>query len=64
VYNWGIMATMIRTNIFLTPSQRQKLAQESAETGAPVGAIIRRAIDSHLAGRRGPGRRKEMRRGK
>jgi hypothetical protein len=59
VYNWGTMTTtMIRTNIFLTPAQRETLAKRSADTGAPVGAIIRMAIDKYLGTSKPPKRRK------
>jgi ribbon-helix-helix protein len=43
-----------RTSIFLTSSQREQLAQRSAETGAPAAELIRRAIDQYLIG--GPAR--------
>jgi hypothetical protein len=47
VYSEAAM-TMTRTNFFLTSSQRQKLAKRSAQTGAPVAELIRRAIDQSL----------------
>jgi hypothetical protein len=47
VYSEGAM-TMIRTNVFLISSQRQKLAKRSRQTGAPVAELIRRAIDQFL----------------
>jgi hypothetical protein len=40
---------MKRTNIFLTPQQRARLFQRSKESGAPVAALVRRAIDEYLA---------------
>jgi len=49
VYSGAAMA-MTRTNVFLGASQRQKLAQRSEQTGAPVAELIRRAIDEYLAG--------------
>ena len=39
---------MKRTTVFLKPSQRQRLAQRSQETGAPIAAIIRLALDHYL----------------
>jgi predicted DNA-binding protein len=41
-------APMKRTQIFLSPSQREKLARRSERTGAPRAEIIRRAIDQYL----------------
>jgi hypothetical protein len=40
---------MKRTNIFLTPQQRAKLFQRSKQSGAPVAALVRRAIDEYLS---------------
>ena len=39
---------MKRTAFFLRDDQLQKLASRSAETGAPVAELIRRAIDAYL----------------
>jgi predicted DNA-binding protein len=43
-------APMKRTQIFLSPSQREKLAGRSERTGAPRAEIIRREIDQYLGG--------------
>jgi len=42
------MITKIRTNIFLTRIQQKKLKALSKKSGAPVAAIVRRAIDEYL----------------
>jgi len=39
---------MKRTNIYLEDDQKAKLEKMSAETGAPVAELIRRAIDAFL----------------
>jgi predicted DNA-binding protein len=39
---------MKRTALFLRDDQMQKLTERSAETGAPVAELIRRAIDAYL----------------
>lgn len=42
----------IRTNIYLDRNQKQALEKISAQTGAPVAELIRRAIDAYLKGRK------------
>ena len=42
------MITKIRTNIFLTRIQQKKLKALSKKSGAPVAALVRRAIDDYL----------------
>lgn len=42
------MITKIRTNIFLTRTELKKLRALSKKTGAPVAALVRRAIDDYL----------------
>jgi hypothetical protein len=42
------MLPKIRTNIFLTRVQQKKLRGLSKKTGAPVAALVRKAIDEHL----------------
>ena len=42
------MITKIRTNIFLTKTELKKLRALSMKTGAPVAALVRRAIDEYL----------------
>jgi predicted DNA-binding protein len=39
---------MKRTSLFLREDQLKKLEGRSAETGAPVAELIRRAIDAYL----------------
>jgi predicted DNA-binding protein len=39
---------MKRTALFVREDQMQKLNTRSAETGAPVAELIRRAIDAYL----------------
>jgi len=43
------MITKIRTNIFLTRVQQKKLRALSRKSGAPVAALVRRAIDEYFA---------------
>jgi predicted DNA-binding protein len=42
------MITKIRTNIFLTKTELKKLRALSTKTGAPVAALVRRALDEWL----------------
>ena len=42
------MITKIRTNIFLTKPELKKLRALSRNTGVPVAALVRRAIDEYL----------------
>ena len=42
------MITKIRTNIFLTRTELKRLRALSSKTGAPVAALVRRAIDEYL----------------
>jgi predicted DNA-binding protein len=42
----------IRMNIYLTNTQKKALEQLSANTGAPVAELVRRAIDSYLTARK------------
>lgn len=42
--------TKIRTNIFLTKAELEKLRTLSRKTGAPVAELVRRAIDQYLEG--------------
>jgi predicted DNA-binding protein len=44
------MITKIRTNIFLTRTELKKLRVLSSKTGAPVAALVRRAVDEYLEG--------------
>jgi predicted DNA-binding protein len=37
-----------RTTIFLTEEQREQLAVHSQRTGAPIAALVRKAIDESL----------------
>jgi predicted DNA-binding protein len=37
-----------RTNIYLDPEQLKKLKTLSEETGAPIAALVRKAIDLYL----------------
>ena len=39
---------MYRTNIWLEGAHRKKLLALSKETGAPVSALIRKAIEAYL----------------
>jgi len=39
---------MRRTNIYLREDHHKKLKKLSAETGAPVSALIRKAIEEYL----------------
>ena len=39
---------VIRINVLLTPQQKKRLEEISRATGAPVAAIIRRAIDKEI----------------
>jgi predicted DNA-binding protein len=43
------VTTKIRTNMFLTEIELQKLRSLSRKTDAPVAAIVRRAVDEYLA---------------
>jgi hypothetical protein len=43
------MITKIRTNIFLTRIQQKKLRALAKKRGAPVAALVRRAIDEYFA---------------
>lgn len=42
----------IRTNIYLDSKQKALLEKLSANTGAPVAELIRRAIDAYLISRK------------
>jgi len=42
------MITKIRTNIFLTKTELNKLRALSRKAGTPVAAIVRRAVDEYL----------------
>jgi len=42
------MIRKIRTNIFLTRAELQKLRTLSKKTGAPVAEHVRRAVDEYL----------------
>jgi predicted DNA-binding protein len=42
----------IRMNIYLTNAQKKELEQLSANTGAPVAELVRRAIDNYLTMRK------------
>ena len=42
------MITKIRTNIFLTKTELKRLGALSRKTGAPVAALVRKAIDEYL----------------
>lgn len=42
------MKTKIRTNIFLTRTELKRLKALSGKTGAPVAALVRKAIDGYL----------------
>ncbi len=39
---------MVRTNIWLGEDQKKKLEALSKKTGAPVSALIRKAIEAYL----------------
>lgn len=39
---------MVRTQVYLTEHQREKLSALSAETGKPQSELIRRAIDEMI----------------
>jgi hypothetical protein len=45
----ALWSAMQRTSIFLTASEKEKLAKLSKESGISIAEIIRRAIDDHLA---------------
>lgn len=45
------MEPMKRTNIWLGDGQKRKLEALSKKTGAPVSALIRKAIDAYLKGK-------------
>lgn len=51
---WCILACMgkIRMNIYLNKAQKKTLEQLSANTGAPVAELVRRAVDSYLTTRK------------
>jgi predicted DNA-binding protein len=38
-----------RMNIYLNDAQRKSLERLSAQTGAPVAELVRRAVDNYLA---------------
>ena len=38
----------IRMNIYLTKAQKKALEQLSANTGAPVAELVRRAVDTYV----------------
>lgn len=42
------MADMVRTNIWLGEDQKKELDALSRKTGAPVSALIRKAIEAYL----------------
>jgi predicted DNA-binding protein len=42
----------IRMNIYLTNAQKKTLEQLSANTGAPVAELVRRAVDNYLTMRK------------
>jgi hypothetical protein len=42
----------IRMNIYLTKAQKKALEQLSANTGAPVAELVRRAVDNYLTRRK------------
>jgi predicted DNA-binding protein len=46
-----VYMTKLRTNIYLDRRQKVRLDKLSAKTGAPVAALIRRAIDAYLRSR-------------
>jgi hypothetical protein len=39
----------VRTVIYFEPQIREALEKISAKTGAPVGELVRRAVDEYLA---------------
>jgi predicted DNA-binding protein len=39
---------MVRTNFWLGKDQKKKLVALSRKTGAPMGALIRKAIEAYL----------------
>ena len=43
---------MRRTALFLKEQQMEKLQKLSKKTGAPVAALVRRAIDAYLLSRK------------
>ena len=44
---------MIRTQVYLTPSQHRVLKKEAAREGVSMTELLRRLIDTHLTRRRG-----------
>lgn len=44
---------MIRTQVYITPSQHRSLKKEAAREGVSMTEVLRRIIDLHLKGRRG-----------
>ena len=42
------MITKMRTNIYLTRTELKRLRTLSSKTGAPVAALVRRAVDEYL----------------
>jgi predicted DNA-binding protein len=44
--------TKLRMNVYLNDEQKKALEKLSDRTGAPVAALIRRAIDAYLASRK------------
>jgi predicted DNA-binding protein len=45
---WCICVYMKRTNIYLREDHHKKLKVLSEKTGAPVSALIRKAIEEYL----------------
>lgn len=44
---------MVRTQVYLTPSQHRALKKEAVREGVSMTEMLRRLIDAHLKGRRG-----------
>ncbi len=44
---------MVRTQIYLTPTQHRALKKEAAREGVSMTEMLRRLIEVHLKGRRG-----------
>lgn len=44
---------MVRTQVYLTPSQHKALKKEAAREGVSMTEMLRRLIDAHLQRRRG-----------
>ena len=51
---WCILVSMdkIRMNIYLNKAQKKALEQLSANTGAPVAELVRRAVDNYVTMRK------------